>query len=470
MKRKPMLIIMLIMLLMMPATAVYSMFGMDLGLAYDYLDEDDEKIHLVGISLRPDLELGNWGLGLDVTLNFHLDDKFRFRDEDWVPEFDGDTVGDHVKEIAGLYLPIIRYVRYGHKGDELYGQIGMIDSYTLGTGVFMDQYSNTRLLPRHRIVGAALDIDGSLFNFPYAGVEMMAGNISQWDVMGARMYSRPFSFLAVPVINEMQVGGSYVTDRNPAALDNHLDSGKQFPEGDEHEPDAVNMFGVDVVFPLLHTPMLTMDFFGDVAFQGRPKYDDAARAYRTGTRGRIIDMINYMVDVTLPYDGFVPSYMDKRYDENRRDRYEMEIGDGALDYGENERVFLRGSAGFDTMDENLVFDLLVTGETDSSFDVYNPSMTAFLHVGEDLSPFFFFDATYHKQFDDKDDSVSMPDFLEGIAEFNKNAFIEVSGNVRYKLLLTRVGINIAYDEDGKRTSSVSVAGDLQLDGLFGFLQ
>lgn len=464
MKKRVLVGIVLIALMMFPVTAVYSSFGLNLGLSYDFDDTEEEDLHLIGISLRPDMEFGNWGVGLDVTLNFQMfgdDEMIKFRSEDWIPKFDGDTFLENTQEVVGLYLPIIRYVRYGHKGDDLYGRVGMIDEYTLGTGVFLDQYANTRLMPDRRLVGSVLDLDGNLFNFPYAGVELIAANLSQFDVMGARLYSRPLSFLDIPVISNIQVGGSYATDRDPSALDNFV------KEPFSEDPEGVHMFGADLVIPLLPFSLFTMDFFGDIAFQNRPVNDKLARAYRTGARGRIGGLVNYTVDLTLPYDGYVPYYFSRNYDLNRKAQYESD----GLDFGEADgRYFLRGSAGFDMFHENLMFNLLVQGQADGNFDIYEPSMTASLRVGEDLVPFFFFDASYTKNFPDSDASVGFDDFLDGILTPTRDSMISIDGNIRYGVLLTKVGVNINFDDAGDYSISTSVAGDIQLDGLFGFLQ
>jgi len=462
MKKRLLVSIVLIALLIIPASAVYSGFGLNLGLTYDRDTEEDES--LVGISFKPDMEFGNWGIGLDATFNFILggDDLISFRTRDWVPEFEGDTFLEHTQEVFGLYLPLIRYVRYGHKGDELYGRAGTIDAYTLGTGVFFDRYSNTRLMPDRRLVGAVLDIDGNLFNFPYVGSEMIAGNITQFDVMGARLYSRPLSFLDVPVISELQVGGSYAGDRDPSTLDNFVED--EFGE----TPEAVHMFGADMLLPLLSFPVFTMDFFGDFAFQSRPVVDDKlARAFRTGARGRIVDVVTYTLDLTFPYNGYVPYYFSRDYDLNRKALYESD----GLDLGEVDgRYFLRGSAGVDLFQENFIFDLTVSGQVGEGFSIYEPSMTAELSVGEELIPFFFFDASYTKNFIEEDEQITFDKFIDGVMSPTENSQIRVDGNIRYGLLLTRIGANIEFDEDGERTTSYTVAGDIQLDGLFGFLQ
>ncbi len=460
MKTKCTVFLILCVLLFGSTSALYSNVGLNMGFSYSSFVEDEETIHLAGISVKPDFSFGNWGVGLDTTFNFRIggDPAFQFFSEDWVPDWDEDaSLVQNLRGVAGLYLPIFRYVRYGHKGDNLYGRIGMLDEYTLGTGVFMDRYANTMLLPQKRISGLVVDLDGRLFNFPYVGLETVIGNLAETDVLGARLFSRPFAFVDFPVVRSIQVGASYITDRNPAALDAYMDT--QFTE----DPEAVSMFGADMLVPLLPFALFSLDLFADAAFQAHPANEDLSRAFRTGIRGKIIELANYTLDLTIPSNGYKPYYFDKRYDLNRLDKY---TADG-LD--SDDQYFLRGSAGFDLFDENLVVDILLQGEVANGFKkVENPSMTAYLKVGEDLMPFFFFDAYYTKHFTGEVESLDM--FIDGILEPGINSTIEVKGNMRYKLFLTTIGISITYDEVGERTVRTSIAGDLQLDRLLGFLQ
>ncbi|MGM0432907.1 MAG: hypothetical protein ACQEQU_09355, partial [Spirochaetota bacterium] len=145
---------------------------MELGFNYDRAVIDGETVNLIGISALPDISVGKFGIGLDASFRFELGtgQLFRFRTEDWVPDFSDDvTFIDKTKTALSLYLPIFRYVRYGWKGDPIYVRLGELDSVTIGTGIFVNEYSNTVLKPGTRLLGGVFDLDGSLFGFPYVG-------------------------------------------------------------------------------------------------------------------------------------------------------------------------------------------------------------------------------------------------------------------------------------------------------------
>lgn len=447
---------------------------LDLNMGVTYSSNEATGQTALGISLKPDISFGKWGIGLIGTLNFSLDnsddsDSFiRFISEDWVPDFEDDeNFIEYTKTAASLYLPIFRYVRYGWKGEPLYAQFGTIDSISLGTGVFVNQYSNTALYEQQRISGAVLDIDGSLFNFPYIGFESFASNITEFDVLGARVYSRPLSFLEVPIVNGIQIGASFAADRNPAALDDvvsdYFDT-EPFADNDStpESPEIVTMYGADIVVPLLPFSLFTMDLFGDLAFQPSTDDDETASALRSGVRGKIGGLINYMADFTMPKKGYKPYYFDDDYDLNRQATYD----DPGLS---DDSYYLMGSAGFDLFDENLVFDLRISSEVNAEdFTLRDeegtPEMEAYFKLGEDILPLFYFDAYYRKT---SLSTNSFNSFLEGVMKPTINAEIEIDANIQYSVIKTQVGIIVTYDEFGEREIKTSIAGDLTLDELLG---
>lgn len=469
MKKRRVFLVSLIILFGLLSSPVFSAesgdMDLDLNMGVTYSSNEATGQTALGISLKPDISFGKWGIGLIGTLNFSLDDEsdsfIRFISEDWVPDFEDDeNFIDYTKTAASLYLPIFRYVRYGWKGEPLYAQFGTIDSISLGTGVFVNQYSNTALYEQQRISGAVLDIDGSLFNFPYIGFESFASNITEFDVLGARVYSRPLSFLEVPIVNGIQIGASFAADRNPAALDDVVSDYFDTTTFSE-SPDIVTMYGADIVVPLLPFSLFSMDLFGDLAFQpSQDENDETASALRSGVRGKIGGLINYMADFTMPKKGYKPYYFDDDYDLNRKDKYD----DPGLS---DDSYYLMGSAGFDLFDENLVFDLRISSEVvaeDFTLRDDTPKMEAYFKLGEDILPLFYFDAYYRKTSLSSD---SFNSFLEGVMDPTTSAEIEIDANIQYSVIKTQVGMIVTYDSSGNREIKTSIAGDLTLDELLG---
>ena len=81
------------------------------------------------VSFAPDLAFGNFGVGLDVNLLIgSTDHKVR------KTGFDSTTYD---------YIRMIRYLRWGQKGDNVYARIGVLDYSQLGHGFIMYLYNNS---------------------------------------------------------------------------------------------------------------------------------------------------------------------------------------------------------------------------------------------------------------------------------------------------------------------------------------
>lgn len=356
-------------------------FAMDIEIGAESINEGIDEVSYQMITINPDFSYGKIGIGLDLTFHYRFDDgngNFDFREQDWTTSND--------RSIADIYLPIFRYIRYGHKGDPLYGKIGSIEDGTLGNGFIMGNYSNTNFLPEQRMVGLALDIDGSLFNFPYAGVETFAGNLAKMDVFGSRIYVRPLTSFGIPILEDLQIGTTAAFDREPDAL-------YDFTEIDGvtiYIPDTVSIIGVDFKQPIIANNIISLALFGDIAFQS------GNIGGMTGIGGQLISFINYGLNALFLGDNFMPFYFDSVYDLYRETKYE--VYSGSLDIpGYNGWL---ANLGFTFMDGMFVFNTSVDGAFNriEGKETTYPHLRSVLIVGEGLLPGFFFDASYDKRY------------------------------------------------------------------------
>jgi hypothetical protein len=197
----------------------------------------------------PEFGYGRWGLELDLSLeldgDFHLMDLNNDGDPDrWT------TLHD--------YLTRIHYLRYGQKGDPLYGRIGAFDSYTLAHGLIMERFSDTVFYPQVIQLGLNFDMDGALFSFPYIGLEAVVDDVLDWDIVGVRFYAKPLAGAANPLLKRLEFGGTVVTDQDPQ--ENPLD----VPE-DDPASEGVTEYGADVELPLLEKERTSLVAYADWA-------------------------------------------------------------------------------------------------------------------------------------------------------------------------------------------------------------
>ncbi len=343
------------------------------------------------LAFQPDVAIGKFGLGLDLTVRFNMDlgsggNGIDIYEPDWIPEKAG-------KNLFELYLPKIAYVRWGQKGDPLYAKLGSFEDGTLGNGFIMGNYSNTRFLPETRIFGAALDVDGKLFNFPMVGLETFVGNLARFDVFGARAYVRPLSFTEMPLFKELQVGASFAADREPLIYDGD--------DTNDAGADMVSVFGVDTRLPIIANPIVLMAAFGDVAFQNGGRWGSAL-----GVGGKLLSFMPYTAQLRLLGSGFIPTYFDATYDVFRANKYNAIQGDA----GSDAALGWLARLGFSLLGDLIAFSVTADGPF-APAPAASTVISDYSHVrgvftiGEGLLAGFSLDALYEKYYLGMDRSV-----------------------------------------------------------------
>jgi hypothetical protein len=353
-------------------------FGLNLGLGADTFYINGQDVTYQKITLAPDISFGKFGIGLELTLHYTFTQASGIEpvktEGDWVPG-PGQTILD-------VYLPKFAYIRWGHKGDPLFVKLGSIDDATLGNGFIMNGYDNTLFLPDRRIFGLALDLDGSLFKFPYVGLETFVGNVARFDVIGSRLYFRPLAFLDTPIIKNLQIGGTFAMDREPGL----------YPTGSPWlEP--VYLAGADLRLPILTAPATTLAVFSDLAFLA----NNGSVGGMVGLGGRLFRFLLYGAQVRMLGDDFVPVYFDSTYDLFRQDKWNVASGAMHVD----AYTGWLASLGFSLFSDLLVFNLTVDGPFQGYRDPADylewPHLLAQFTVGKGLIPNLTLQAVYDKR-------------------------------------------------------------------------
>ena len=143
------------------------------------------------ISLRPELTMGKFGIGLDIY--FYMDENGKIREEDW------DEFSDYLKKIY--------YVRWGRQGDPFFIKAGGLDQVTLGYGILMDGYMNTARYPQERKIGIHTGM-----NYNQMGWEAFMADINEISgpgLVGGRITYQPLKRLG------LKIGGTLVMDFDP---------------------------------------------------------------------------------------------------------------------------------------------------------------------------------------------------------------------------------------------------------------
>jgi len=281
-------------------------FGAQIGLGTQVIDE----ITYQTFSFRPNLKFGEFGVGLDVEVNFQFyesptsDFGFYPRVADWYLE-DG-TWQDNLN----LYLTKITYLSYGQKRAPFYAKFGLIEDGTLGNGFIMGNYNNGILRPQVRYQGLALDVDGSLFDFPYLGVETFVGNLVDFDVLGGRLFVRPLATSELPLLDQLQIGATAVVDR-----DAYLHALEEEKPGNV---SPVLVYGADFFLPTFDIVVMNNAVFADYV-----RIEDKSQGGMLGTGGGFLGFMTYGAQLRMLGPGFIPVYFDRTYDISRIEKYSI---------------------------------------------------------------------------------------------------------------------------------------------------
>lgn len=404
--------------------------GVSLGVnSFEDPDTGDVDTYQL-LALRPDFAFGKFGIGLDLPINYRFTggngDDFEVREEDWEPSGD--------RSFLDVYLPKFRYVRYGVSGDPVYALFGGFSRATLGSGFIMNSYSNELFIPDRRLFGGIVEVDGEAVGFPYAGFETIAGNVAAMDVVGGRFYVRPIVGTGIPVISSLQLGSTFVIDRDPFY---HLKLDPLSPYSDDFDdPDIpqidppsedVVVWGVDAQQPILDTDVISLVLLGDIAFQ------EDRRGGMGGFSGRLFRVFLYGGQLRVTDDNFVPQYFDYSYDVRRAEKYAIYNEDIDVPGG----VGWLGRLGVAFFQDALVFDTNVSGSFNPEPGSY-PELRSTLTLTEGLIPGFSgfsFQGSYTKfdlrRWDDLTDA--------------ENALIGARFNVRSGPVTISLTYDLTYD-------------------------
>ncbi|MDZ7260732.1 MAG: hypothetical protein ONB05_01240 [candidate division KSB1 bacterium] len=239
---------------------------------------DDETYFT--INFRPELALGKFGIGLNIDLLYNTQTG-HIRTKDWNEDYD--------------YLRLIRYVRYGHKKDKFYTQVGALDAARLGHGFIMNFYTNQASYDQRKI-GLALDWD-----LDYGGFETVTSNLGRLEVIGGRGYVRPLKpFIPIPIIKNLAFGYTYVVDTDPDAY--------------RGTNDDVQAWGLDAELPLVNIPMFYSGLYYDYA-----KITDFGSGQAYGIEASLkgvagLFQITAKLERRLLGEKFLPSYFGAFYE------------------------------------------------------------------------------------------------------------------------------------------------------------
>jgi len=260
------------------------------------------------MQFTPEIAFANVGVGINLRLEF--DSKGNVRSENF-NEFSD-------------YLSIIRYVRYGHKGDDFYGRVGALDYATLGHGSIMYLYNNSPSFDSRRI-GLEFDLDLGEY-----GIETVWGNFAQSGVAGFRGHVKPMQFTSLaktPVLGNLEVGFSLASDfdkKAGVAAGNYDAVTNKFTS--TVDEGSITIVGLDLGLPIVQSKTFDLQLYLDYA-----KIIDfgsgAATGIMMGFKGLGLVDVYARFERRFNGENYIPSYFNSLYEI---ERFNLNKSDGQV--------------------------------------------------------------------------------------------------------------------------------------------
>ncbi|MFL2983195.1 MAG: FecR domain-containing protein [Candidatus Neomarinimicrobiota bacterium] len=338
-------------------------FSMGLGIGSATLD----GVLYNQLALRPEINIGKIGIGLDLVL--YIDNEGNMRTEEW-----------DIRNDWGLLLDKILFLRYGKKNDPIWIKYGAIESMTLGYGGLMNNYSNMMEFPSVRRVGVNTGL-----NIGPVGSELFLSNVKDLSRGGTVIGTR----LSYTVSDDipLTIGLNYILDGNmfsglkdkdedsyPDVFDDfpddstlwndtdgdgwpdpgHGDSvpdslididadGDNIVDSDELTEDILlkakpfslkkntamtNALSVDIGYPVFTSDLFSLSVYAEynqLNFPGFINSDSSfSRPNRSGRgltvpglRSNILKFLSLSLEYRIIDGAYVPGYFDQAYDLNR---------------------------------------------------------------------------------------------------------------------------------------------------------
>lgn len=302
---------------------------------------DGEAFYLV--SVTPDLALGKFGMGLDLNVRFNTKGKVK----------------------PGEFTPakMIRYFRYGSKGDDFYGRVGLLDYARLGNGFILGNYRNTASFDLRRI-GFELDLGAENF-----GLETVLSDVGEPSVLGFRGHVRPLQFTpvrSVPIVRNLEFGATYAIDLHPDA--DLTSSTPGIVERDlADDGGGMSIIGLDLGLPIFATSWVKTGIYFDYA-----KIVDYGSGAAVGLGFKFEPFGLMKLDLNLERrflgDQFLPRYFNGQYE---RTRYTPLSDSTARTRAQELRYAKAVQGNYGEVNLNILGGLLITGQYYSPVGVKN---------------------------------------------------------------------------------------------------
>ena len=196
------------------------------------------------ISLEPEMEFGQFGIGLDVDLRLSNDGELR--EEDWR------DINDALRNI--------KYVQYKSRSGKFSARVGALEHVTLGTGNLVYQYRNNSSRDDAK-TGVQLS-----YKSDHIEIEAFTSNVAKFEIVAGRIELKPMSDAFQEILRSFHLGITYAGDFSNYAnrYGQESDStGSGFLINNAVSRGNFSGYAFDAALRVVHLPYLDLDMSVD---------------------------------------------------------------------------------------------------------------------------------------------------------------------------------------------------------------
>ncbi len=240
--------------------------GMELGAA-----ALDGKTYAKVVFL-PKLEIGKFRMALYLPIIYNTDlmdpaDWYRPQgNNEWSFGTDQNGTWPIISDLLTDLALKIKYLEYGDYSDPFFIKIGNVESVTLGHGLLMNSFPFNTGFPAIRRIGVNTGLDMGV-----GGFEAVVNDLSRPQIMGGRIFYRPF-----PEGFAFAIGLSSIVDLYPAASIPPDAAGTLVTYGNP----LFMTLGLDLDFPVVDRENFKLTLFSDLGALA-PYYRESYGGYIT---------------------------------------------------------------------------------------------------------------------------------------------------------------------------------------------
>lgn len=334
------------------------------------------------LSYRPELEFGKLGIALDIEL--FIDSDGNFKKDGW--EFDTQN------QILNSIYRKIYYIRWDKPGAPFYAKVGALEGLNFdAAGLIMNNWGNIANYPSQKLLGVHTQINESITPFAIS-LDAATNSILDWNngggVIALKAGFAPINSLPIPVLSNLRLQGTYVSDMNqkagvldrdgdgcPDDLDFNtnkrnvcsnpgFDVSQIIDLTDQEKLDAIDEFysevletdstiinnfrqrdaftlvGLEYLLPIWNNTFSSLNVFGEYAqpLFATKKLEDSRALVPLGASGHV-SFINWGLQYRILEGRFNPGHFDAAYEMQRT----VFTGTG---YVSKEQVFWEQDLGY----------------------------------------------------------------------------------------------------------------------------